>query len=188
MKKGLIAIIAVVAIVVLIIISGVGTYNGLVTKREAVDKARSDIQTYLQSRADKIPNLVSTVKGYAAHEEKVLTEVTNARAAVNNAGSFDEQMAANDQLDAALTRLLAVVENYPDLKADTHFTTLMDELSGMENRIAVARKDYNGAVQTYNTAIAKFPASIIAGMFGFQRCNEYFEATDTAQSVPVVEF
>ena len=188
MKKGLIVLIVIAAIVVLIVTSGVGTYNGMVEKQEAINAKASIVQTDLQRRADLIPNLVNTVKGYAAHEEKVLTEVTNARAAVQAAGTTEEILAANDQLSSALTRLLAVVEAYPDLKADQNFIALQDELAGTENRIATSRKDYNTAIQTYNEAIRKFPASIIAGMFGFERCDEYFAATESAQSAPVVEF
>lgn len=188
MKKGSIILIVIAVIVVLLITAGVGTYNGLVEKQEAIKGKASIVQTDLQRRADLIPNLVNTVKGYAAHEEKVLTEVTNARAAVQAAGSTGEMLEANAQLDSALSRLMVVVESYPELKADANFVALQDELAGTENRIATSRKDYNTAVQTYNEAIRKFPASIFAGMFGFERCDEYFEATASAQSAPVVEF
>ena len=188
MKKGLIVLIVILAIVVLLITACVGTYNGLVEKQEAVKGKESIVQTDLQRRADLIPNLVNTVKGYAQHEKDVLTAVTEARAAVQRAGTTEDMLAANDQLSSALTRLLAVAEAYPDLKADQSFIALQDELAGTENRIATSRKDYNTAVQTYNEAIRKFPASIIAGLFGFERCDEYFEATDSAQSAPVVSF
>ena len=188
MKKGLIVLIVIAAVVVLLITSGVGTYNGLVEKQEAIKGKASIVQTDLQRRADLIPNLVNTVKGYAAHEETVLTEVTAARSAVQAAGTTEEMLAANAELDSALSRLMVVVEAYPDLKADANFIALQDELAGTENRISTSRKDYNTAVQTYNEAIRRFPASIIAGMFGFERCDEYFEATASAQSAPVVEF
>ena len=188
MKKGFIVLIVIAVIAVLLVTSGVGTYNGLVEKQNNIEGKSSIVQTDLQRRADLIPNLVNTVKGYAAHEENVLTEVTNARAAVQTAGTTEEMLQANDQLSSALTRLLAVVEAYPDLKADQNFIALQDELAGTENRIATSRKDYTTAVQEYNTAIRKFPASIIAGLFGFEKCDEYFEATASAQSAPVVEF
>ncbi|MBR3289394.1 MAG: LemA family protein [Clostridia bacterium] len=188
MKKGLVVIIIVALVLVLLVSAGVGTYNGFVEKQETIRSKESIVQTDLQRRADLIPNLVNTVKGYAQHEENVLTEVTNARAAVERAGTFEEQMAANDQLSSALSRLMVVVEAYPELKADKNFVALQDELAGTENRIAVSRKDYNEAVKEYNTAIRRFPASIIAGICGFEKSDEYFAATDSAQSAPVVSF
>ncbi|MBW2271773.1 MAG: LemA family protein [Deltaproteobacteria bacterium] len=166
--------------------SGCG-YNTLVGEREGVDAAWSEVENQLQRRNDLIPNLVSTVKGYAAHEKEVLTEVTEARSRVAGAGTPRESMEASNQLSGALSRLLLVVERYPDLKANQNFTRLQDELAGTENRLAVARKRYNDAVRLYNTTAKKFPTNLIAGMFGFDPA-EYFEAPTSAKEVPAVEF
>ena len=152
-----------------------------------VDVALANIDTYLQRRADLIPNLVNTVKGYAAHEQAALDSVTDARAKLAGASTVEEKAAADSELTAALNNLLVIVENYPDLKASANFTQLADELAGTENRIATARRDYNTAVQSYNTAIRKFPNSLIAGLFGFAQ-KDYFQASDDAQNVPDVEF
>jgi len=178
------------ALLVLVILalapSGCG-YNTLVSEREGVDAAWSEVENQLQRRNDLIPNLVSTVKGYAAHEKEVLTEVTEARSRVAGAGTPKETMAASNQLSGALSRLLLVVERYPDLKANQNFTRLQDELAGTENRLAVARKRYNDAVRGYNTTAKKFPTNLIAGFFGFEP-RDYFEAPDSAKAVPKVEF
>ena len=187
MKKGTKIIIAVVAVIVIIVASIAGKYNSLVSKREKVNQAQSNVQTTLQRRADLIPNLVNTVKGYAAHEEEIFTAVANARTALAGASTVDEMNTANTQLDSAVTRLLAIAENYPDLKANENFINLQDELAGTENRITVARNDYNAAAQDYNTSIRKFPSNIIANMFGFTQA-EYFTANEEATTVPTVNF
>lgn len=165
----------------------VKSYNGLVTLKQEVTQKESDIQTTLQRRADLIPNLVNTVKGYASHEESIMKEVSDARAALVGANNTGDQLAANEQMTSALNRLLAVAENYPDLKANTNFIQLQDELSGTENRITQARRAYNDAVKTYNTKIQRFPTSLVAGIFNFE-AFDYFQANAGAQEVPSVNF
>jgi LemA protein len=170
MKKlsgGLIALIVVIAIVVVGALSFFSAYNSIVTSRETVDQSEAAINTQLQRRVDLIPNLVNTVKGFAAHETEIINSVTTARAQMAGAQNMQDKANADAALTNALSRLLVVVENYPQLKTDTTFVGLMDELAGTENRIAVARNDYNGAVKNYNSMIIRFPANIIAGMFGF---------------------
>lgn len=188
MKKGisttLIAIIIIVAVIGLVIFS---SYNGLVSSEENVDSRWSQVENQLQRRMDLIPNLVNTVKGYAAHEEKIFTEVTQAREKLMGAQAVDEKAEAYGEFEGALSRLLAIVENYPNLKADANFRQLSDELAGTENRIATARMDYNNAVQTYNTKIRRFPNVVIAGMFGFDK-KDYFKAEDGADKAPTVDF
>lgn len=186
MKKGMIIAI-VVGLILVLGIALISANNNLVSMEAKVDAALANIDTYLQRRADLIPNLVSTVKGYAAHEQEVIDSVTEARAKLAGASTVEEKAAADSALTAALNNLLVVVENYPDLKASQNFTQLADELAGTENRIATARRDYNDAVQSYNTAIRKFPASLVAGLFGFSQ-KTYFQAADGAQDVPIVEF
>lgn len=184
MKKTWIAVIAAVVVVGGI---GVSSYNSLVTTHETVEQSFSDIDSMLQRRADLIPNLVNTVKGYAAHESEVITEVADARAKLAGATTTAEKAEADGELSSAISRLLAVVENYPELKADTQFTALTDELAGTENRIAKAREDYNEKVKDYNTSIKRFPRVIFAGMLGFEKAD-YFEANESANKVPSVEF
>ena len=184
MKKGIIIAIVLVVVVGVWMVSG---YNGLVTKAEAVDNAFSNIDTNLQRRADLIPNLVSTVKGYAAHEQEAIDSVTDARAKLAGAQTVEELANADSELTSALNRLMVVVENYPDLKASENFIQLSDELAGTENRIATARRDYNEVVQSYNSGIRKFPTNILAGLFGFST-KPYFEAADGADTVPEVNF
>lgn len=186
-KAGLIVLAVVVVLIVALVGGCISSYNGLVEEREAVSSAQSEVETYLQRRADLIPNLVSTVKGYAAHEEEVYTALADARAALAGAKTVDEMNAANDALDSAISRLLVVVENYPELKADTQFINLQDELAGSENRIAKSRQNYNEVAKEYNTKIKKFPTSLIAGIFNFDEA-EYFEATAESQTVPSVNF
>lgn len=187
MKKSTIIIIAIIALVVILGIALVSANNNLVSMEAEVDAAFANIDTNLQRRADLIPNLVNTVKGYAAHEQDAIDSVTEARAKLAGASTVEEKAEADSALTAALNNLLVIVENYPDLKASANFTQLADELAGTENRIATARRDYNEAVQTYNTAIRKFPNSLVAGLFGFTQ-KEYFQASDDAQNVPNVEF
>ena len=187
-KKGLFITLGVIAIVIVVIIASlVGTYNGLVDKQATVESTDAQIQVQLQRRADLIPNLVNTVKGYASHETEVYTALADARAKLNSASNAEEYTEAIESYDSALSRLLVVVENYPELKATENFIYLQDELSGTENRISVARKDYNEAVTEYNKSIKKFPTVIFAGMLGFEEA-ELFEATDSAQNAPVVDF
>lgn len=186
-KSGLIVLAVVVVLIVALVGGCISSYNGLVEEREAVSSAQSEVETYLQRRADLIPNLVSTVKGYAAHEEEVYTALADARAALAGAKTVDEMNAANDALDSAISRLLVVVENYPELKADTQFINLQDELAGSENRIAKSRQNYNEVAKEYNTKIKKIPTSLIAGIFNFDEA-EYFEATAESQTVPSVNF
>ncbi len=188
MKKSVIIIIAVVAVLVIAIGSVVGTYNGLVVEQEKVTKAQSEISNQLQRRADLIPNFVATVKGYSDYEQETYTAVTEARTAVANANNVTEQAEASAQLDSAIDIWVnAVTEAYPDLKASEQYIGLQDELSGTENRIAQARRDYNDAVGVFNAGVKKFPRSIIAGMFGFE-AFDYFEADSGASKVPEVNF
>jgi len=165
-----------------------GARNGLVTEREAVNGAWSQVDVALQRRADLIPNLVETVKGFAKQEQAVIKEVTDARAALGGARNPSEKIDANSKLDSALSRLLVVVENYPQIKSNENFLRLQDELAGTENRIAVERRKYNETVQKYNTDIALFPNNIAAGMFGFPRNDAYFKTDPGARTPPKVNF
>lgn len=187
MKKGLIIIIAIVAVIAIFGGSLVSSYNGLVEKQANVENADAQIQVQLQRRADLIPNLVNTVKGYAQHEEDVYAALADARAKLNSASTPEEYTEANASFESALSRLLVVVENYPELKADANFVALQDQLEGTENRISVARKDYNDIATDYNTSIKKFPTVIFAGMLGFEKVD-LFEATEESQTVPTVDF
>lgn len=187
MKKGLIIVIAIVAVIAILGGSLVSSYNGLVERQANVENADAQIQVQLQRRADLIPNLVNTVKGYAQHEEDVYTALADARAKLNSASTPEEYTEANASFESALSRLLVVVENYPELKADKNFVALQDQLEGTENRISVARKDYNDIATEYNTSIKKFPTVIIAGMFGFEKVD-LFEATEESQNAPTVSF
>ena len=179
--------ISVLAIIFILGAWSIGTYNGLVGLKENVDNQSSNISTQLQRRSDLIPNLVSTVKGYTSHESEVLNEISNSRTKLAGAQSMSEKAQADSQLSSALNRRLVVVENYPNLKADSQFTALTDELSGTENRIAVSRRDYNSAVKEYNQKIKTFPAYIISGMFGFSSAD-YFEAAEGSEKAPTVTF
>ena len=188
MKNGMKVLIAVIAAVVVIIGIFAGGYNSLVKAQTAVETKQADIQTKLQRRADLIPNFVSTVKGYSKYEQETLTAVTEARAKVSKASDAQSLSQANDELDKAISVWVnAVTEAYPDLKANQNYIALQDELAGTENRIAVARKDYNEAVQSYNTMIKTFPKNILAGMFGFEKAD-FFTASESSQTVPNVEF
>jgi len=172
---------------VLVLGGGTCTYNRLVTSSENVDAAWSQVENVLQRRADLIPNLVETVKGYAAHEKEIFTEIANARSRLLAANAPAAAEAANGALSSALGRLLAIAEAYPDLKANENFVRLQDELAGTENRIAVERMRYNQAVQQYNTRIKRFPTNLVARVTGFSQ-RTYFEASPSAQEVPKVDF
>ena len=187
MKKSSTILIIVIAVVVIIGGMLIGSYNGLATKKENVSSQYSNLDVALQRRADLIPNLVNTVKGFTNHENDVIDKITQARANLAGAKSVQEKADANNELTNSLNGLLVVVENYPDLKSSANFTQLSDELAGTENRIAVARRDYNDAVKTYNNDVIKFPGSIIAGMFNFEKA-EYFEADEGSKEAPVVNF
>ena len=182
----IIAVILVIIIVVPIMYLK-GTYNNLVTMDESVKAAWAQVENQLQRRYDLIPNYVETVKGYAAHEKEVFIQVTEARSKVAGAGSVPEKIEANNSLSSALSRLLVVVERYPELKANTNFIRLQDELAGTENRIAVERRRYNETVKAYNITIRRFPTNIIAGIFGFEM-GTFFEVPVEAQEVPQVQF
>ena len=191
MKLGLIALIIVGILVVVALVMGgslFGTHNQLVQEREAIKGSWSQVDVVLQRRADLIPNLVETVKGYAKHEETAIDSVTAARAALGGAQTPKDKIAANSQLDSALSRLLVVVENYPNLKANENFMRLQDELSGSENRIAVERRKYNETVQKYNTDIELFPNNIAASIWGFKREDAYFQADAASKQAPKVKF
>ncbi len=184
MNKSVWIIIAVIAVMSVAMVS---SYNNLVTMNENVNGKWSQIENQLQRRADLIPNLVNTVKGYATHEQQAIQAVADARAKLAGAQGPVAKAEANGELNNALSRLMVIAENYPNLKADKNFRALMDELSGTENRLAVARKDYNESVQGYNTAIRSLPASLYASAFGFGP-KEYFKADEGAKQVPQVKF
>lgn len=190
MKNGTKVLIGSGVVVVVILLWFFGTRNSLVSLKEEVEMQQSQIETTLQRRSDLIPNLVATVKGYANHEEKVFTEIAEARSKLAGSiksGDMESISEANDTLDSALSRLLAISENYPDLKASEQFIALQDELAGTENRISVARQYYNEKVNTYNTEVQKFPTSIVARMSGYYPL-QYFEADEAAKEVPKVDF
>src|SRR5207302_8243698 len=181
-----------IGIIVLLLIVGfssyVGARNQMVTKNETVKAAWSQVDIVLQRRADLIPNLVETVKGFALQEQTVFGDIAKARSRLLSANTPQDKIAANQQLDGALGRLLVVVENYPQLKSNENFLRLQDELAGTENRIAVERRRYNEVVQDYNTFIALFPNSLVAGMSGFPRNDAYFKTEEGARQAPKVNF
>src|SRR6202522_4123376 len=185
------AVLGIVAVIVIIALIAGGMYvsakNQMVTLNEQIKSNWAQVDVVLQRRADLIPNLVSTVKGFAAHEETVFGDIANARAALLGAKTPGEKIAANGQLDGALGRLLAISENYPQLKSNENFLRLQDELAGTENRIAVERKRYNDSIQEYNTYIGLFPNNIFAGWAGFKRNNDYFQAPEVSREVPKVQ-
>lgn len=188
MKKLLIAIAVILGLGLIVGGNLISNRNRFVAADETIKSQWSEIDTQIQRRADLIPNLVNTVKGFAKHESDVFNGVADARARLAGARTPSEKMAANNNMDSALARLLAVVENYPQLKSDKNFIALQDELSGTENRIAVARRNYNLALQNYNTMVRTFPASISASLFGFQQKDAYFQAAESAKTVPQVNF
>jgi LemA protein len=187
---GCVGVIVIVAIVAAFVIGGgyISSRNQMVTLNEQIKSNWAQVDVVLQRRADLIPNLVNTVKGFAAHEETVFGDIANARAALLGAKTPGDKIAANGQLDGALGRLLAISENYPQLKSNENFLRLQDELAGTENRIAVERKRYNDSIQTYNAYIGQFPNYFYAKWAGFQRNNDYFSASPTSREVPNVQF
>jgi len=188
MKAALIVIVVLVLIALVAFGQYVSVRNTLVTKNEAVKAAWSQVDIVLQRRADLIPNLVETVKGIAGQEQKVFGDIAAARSRLLSAGTPADKIAANQQLDGAIGRLLVVVENYPQLKSNENFLRLQDELAGTENRIAVERKRYNDTLQDYNTYVQQFPNNIFAGWAGFKPNQAYFTATEESRQVPKVNF
>ena len=196
MKKSLIIIIAVVGFILILVMWGSSRYNGLVTKEEGVTAAWSQVENVYQRRADLIPNLVNTVKGYADFEKSTLTGVIEARSKATsvtidptnlNEASIQQFQKAQDGLSSALSRLMVVVERYPDLKANQNFMDLQAQLEGTENRIATERRNFNQAAQDYNTQIRRFPSNLFAGIFGFDK-KAYFQADEGAEKAPEVKF
>lgn len=196
MKKGVISLVVILAVLAILVFWGIGAYNGLVTAEEKVNKQWANVESQYQRRADLIPNLVATVKGYAAHESETLEGVVAARARATQVTvepdaltpeKMQEFQAAQGELSSALGRLLMITENYPDLKANENFLELQSQLEGTENRIQVERSRYNEEAQEYNTNIRRFPKAMIASMFGFDQ-KPYFSAEEGAQKAPAVEF
>ena len=190
MKSSTKTLLIILAVVAVLIVWCVSAQNKLVNLEENVKLEFSQVETTLQRRSDLIPNLVETVKGYAKHEEEVFTQIADARAKLAGSiktGDVEDINEASNQLDSALSRLLVITENYPELKANEQFTALTDELAGTENRIAIARQNYNETVSKYNKAIKMFPTSIVAGMNGYEAAD-YFEADDDAKDAPSVKF
>jgi len=197
MKKGLIVLIVIVVVLLLIIGRFVGTYNSLVSLEEGVNQSWAQVSNQYQRRADLIPNLVETVKGYASHERETFSAVTEARAKVgqltvtpevlNNPEAFSRFQQVQGEISSALSRLMAISERYPDLKANENFLALQSQLEGTENRISVARKRFNETVQRFNTRIRRFPTNMVAGMFGFEK-KLYFKAQEGAEIAPKVSF
>jgi LemA protein len=192
MSRGLLIVVGLVVVLVFVVAlvggSFVSTKNSLVAKDQEVKSRWSEVDVQLQRRADLIPNLVETVKGFTKEESTVFGDIANARAGLLNAQGPEAKIAANGHLDSAFGRLLALTENYPQLRSSEQFVRLQDELSGTENRIGVARKRYNDAIQAYNTYLLQFPNSIWAGMAGYKENNAYFNASPEARTVPQVKF
>jgi len=188
MGKAVLVIVLIAVIALLAFGQYVGVRNTLVTKNEAVKASWSQVDIVLQRRADLIPNLVETVRGYAQQEQTVFGDIAKARSALLSAGTPQEKITANGQLDGALGRLLLIVENYPQLKSNENFMRLQDELAGTENRIAVERKRYNDTLQDYNTYVQKFPNNVFAGWAGFKPNEAYFAASEASRQVPKVNF
>jgi LemA protein len=188
MKVGIIIVVVLLILVLILGSSFVSRRNQMAVKREAVNAAWSQVDVVLQRRADLIPNLVATVKGFAVHEEQVFSEIAQARSALIGARTPADKIAANGALDSALSRLLVITENYPQLKSNENFLRLQDELAGTENRIAVERRRYNDVVQDYNTFISLFPNSLVASMSGFTRNDAYFKADEGSRTAPKVNF
>lgn len=187
MKKGLKTLLIILAVIIVIAFPVVSSYNNLVSLDQKVENASSNIDTNLQRRSDLIPNLVSTVKGYASQEKEIFTEIADARSKLAGATNVTDKANADSELSSALSRLLVVVEQYPNLKSNENFIALSDELAGTENRITIARQDYNEVATQYNTKIKKFPTNILASMFNFDQ-KPLYKAADGASEVPKVDF
>jgi len=188
MKKGIVVLVVLALVAVVIAGMYVSSRNEMVRKNETVKSNWAQVDVVLQRRADLIPNLVETVKGFASQEQTVFHDIASARSALMGAQTPADKIAANGQLDGALGRLLLIIENYPQLKSNENFLRLQDELAGTENRIAVERKRYNDAVQDYNTYIGLFPNNIFARWAGFQRNDAYFAAPEASREAPKVQF
>jgi LemA protein len=188
MKTGIVILVIILILAFVLGSAFISRRNQMAIKRESVNAAWSQVDVVLQRRADLIPNLVETVKGYAMQEQAVYGEIARARSALLGASTPAEKIAANGQLDSALGRLLVIVENYPQLKSNENFMRLQDELAGTENRIAIERRNYNQAVQDYNTYISLFPNSLVASMSGFTRNDAYFKTEPGARQAPKVNF
>lgn len=187
MKNGLKILIAIIAVIAILAIPLIGGYNNLVSLEQKVNTSEANIDTQLQRRSDLIPNLVNTVKGYASQEKDIFTDIANARSKLAGASNVSEQATADNELSSALSRLLVVVEKYPDLKSNENFKDLSIQLEGTENRIAVARQDYNTAATQYNTKIRRFPSNLVASLFGFDE-KPLYKASEGANQVPSVDF
>lgn len=187
LKKILGPLVGIVAIAVIAGLLLIPSYNKFVSLQEDVNQSYAQVENQLQRRLDLIPNLVNTVKGFTAHEKEVIGEIADARSKLAGARGPEEQAAANDELSGALGRLLVVVENYPELKANENYRQLMDELAGTENRISVARQDYNDIVSRYNRQVKRFPGRLVATIFNFDE-QEYFRADEAAKEPPKVDF
>ena len=188
MKNTLIVLGVILAIVILMVGSFIGIYNRLVTLNESITGSWAEVDNQSQRRNDLIPNLVSTVKGYASHEKGIFENIAAARAKLAGAQTVKEKINANQEIDGALSRLLAIAENYPNLKANENFIRLQDELAGTENRIAVERMRYNESVMDFNITVRRFPGNIVAGIFGYKPASQYFKAEEKASVVPEVRF
>ena len=180
--------IIIVAVVVLVFVVSIATHNGIVSKQEQIDSSWAQVETVLQRRYDLIPNLVSTVKGYATHEKELLENVTKLRSQWAGAGNVGDKAKAASALEGALGRLMVVVERYPDLKANQNFLALQDQLEGSENRISIERRRYNEAIKRYNVAIRRFPGNILASLGGFEKSTACFKSEAAAQQAPKVQF
>lgn len=187
MKSGMKILLFIIAILIIIAIPVISSYNSLVKLEENVNIAESNIDTQLQRRSDLIPNLVNTVKGYATQENDIFTEISTARSKLADATNINDQANADNELSTALSRLLVIVENYPDLKSNQNFQDLSIQLEGTENRIAIARQEYNTAATAYNTKRKSFPTNITASLFGFEE-KPLYKANENAQEVPEVDF
>ena len=188
MKKGLVVLGVIVLLVLIIIGTYVSNYNKLVSLNESISSSWAQVENQFQRRLDLIPNLINTVKGYMKHEKEVFENVANARAKLAGAKTIDDKVKSANEFEGALSRLLAIAENYPQLKANENFMRLQDELAGTENRIAVERMRYNEIVRAYNIMTVRFPGNIVASISGFQKKDIYFKAEEKAKGVPKVSF
>jgi len=187
MSKGGWAVVVIIGLILLLVFSGISVYNSLARKDVAVENAWAEIDNMLLRRNDLIPNLVETVKGYATHEKELFENIANARAKLAGSATIPDKIGAANEMSGFLGRLLAIAENYPQLKANENFLKLQDELAGTENRIAVSRTRYNQAVRDFNTAIRVFPSNIMAGFMGYEK-KTYFEVPEESKEVPQVKF